>query len=88
MQAVISQHSGQGQVPLVVSLTNVAVSKQQRTLQSTAATRVTHSSSSEAACRVRQHAVQPQAHTGDSDTQRGTDAGVESSSFQVGFPHD
>ena len=83
MQAVISQHSNQSHLPLVVSLTNVAVSKQKSTLQSTAATQVIHNSSSAAACRVKQHALQSPPHSGHSDMQTCMDAAVEPSSLQV-----
>ena len=83
MQAVISQQGNQSHLPLVVSLTNVAVSKQKSTLQSTAATRVIHGSSSAAANRVRQHALQPPPQTGHSDMQTHMDAAVDPSSFQV-----
>ena len=83
MQAVISQHSNQSHLPLVVSLTNVAVSKQRNTLQSTAATQVMHDSSGAAACRVRQHALQPSAQDRHSGMQTRMDRAVEPSSFQV-----
>ena len=83
MQAVIRQHSNQSHLPLVVSLTNVAVSKQKSTLQSTAATQVIHNSSGAAACRVRQHAMQSAPHNGHSDMQTRMDAAVEPTSSQV-----
>lgn len=83
MQAVVSQHGQLWQSPLVVSLTNVAVSKQRALLHATPATQVTHASSNAAACRVRHHALHtPQAGPGHAHTQ--AHAAGQSSSFQVG----
>ncbi|KAL3145911.1 hypothetical protein ABBQ38_015279 [Trebouxia sp. C0009 RCD-2024] len=83
MHAVMSEHSRQQQVPLVVSLTNVAVSKQKALLHATPSTQVGHSSNSAAACRVRHHAVRALAQTGSDEAATQAGAAVQSSSFQV-----
>lgn len=82
----MSEHSRQQQVPLVVSLTNVAVSKQKALLHATPSTQVGHSSNSAAACRVRHHAVRALAQTGSDEAATQAGAAVQSSSFQVVAP--
>lgn len=80
---MVSQHSQQQQVPLVICLTNVAVSKQKALLHATPSTQVRHSSNSAAACRVRHHALRALAQTGSGEAATQAGAAVQSSSFQV-----
>ena len=57
-QNIVAQRGDQSQAPLVLSLTNVAVSKQKALLHATQATQVQPAGDSPAASRVRQHALQ------------------------------
>jgi len=54
---VSSQQDAQPQLPVILSLTNVAVSKQKALLHATQASQVHSAGSSTAASRIRQHAL-------------------------------